>query len=205
MDSSPPPGPLGPPPPGTTTIPSSIMYCMPRANSRSLILPSAHHRALSLIQPGMTTAPASFPAPTLSITIGISALASAAPPRFSNRKTTGPPMPAGTLAANVAPVPSEASVAPEADAITAPLSSCTSDTSYSADTGLSLRNTSVMLNPNSTSPPDLTYHGSHPTDTLNCPFSAVAPSGARSPASSSNLISPPWPPAAPSWLCLPSR
>ena len=114
-------------------------------------------------------------------------------------------MPSGMPAANRAPVPAEASVVPESDAITAPLSSCTSDTSYPAATGLSLRNTSVMLNPNSTSPPDLMYHGSHPTDTLNCPLSTVAPSGARSPASSSNLIRPPWPPGPASCPCLPSR
>ena len=130
-------------------------------------------------------------APLSPCTSDTSYLASAAPPRFSNRRTAGPPMPSGMLAANLAPVSREASVAPEADAITAPLSPCTSDTSYPADTGLSLRNTSVMLNPNSTSSPDLMSHGSHPTDTLNCPLSTVAPSGARSPASSSNLIRPP--------------
>ena len=119
-----------------------------------------------------------------------------------------PRMPSGMLAANSAPAASAAPpVVPESDAITSPLSSCTSDTSYPADTGLSLRNTSVMLNPNTTSSPDLISHGSQPTDTLNCPFSVIAPSGARSPAPRTNLIepAPPLPSAPPPCACLACR
>ena len=212
----PPSPPLPAPPPrltGTLMIPSAIMYCMLLANSLSLTSPSAHHRAPSLIHPGIFTAPAvtsiaeapppsAPPPPALSTTTGISVFACAAPPRFSNRRTAMPRMPSGMLAANSAPTPDRASVTPEADAITPP-SSCTSDTSYSAATGLSLRNTSVMLNPNTTSSPDLISHGSHPTDTLNCPLSTIAPSGACSPASRTNFITPvpPAPPPPPGAPC----